>query len=292
MRCLAGGLLRLRWNSGEEHKVVTPEKRRCPSPGVQPNYSASLFWKIQKLESNSIIQWQGYETIWDEQMHRLSRTWPRLLHTRIDLTDQKDFYLLEGMAWAGQLSTLEAEKLTVLNIQTFDNYCNVKIILLSGSEKWTDTISNRCTSELFLGCHDNPHEPLSLSNRKSQPCEQGGRRVGMCPARCEVASKSWRTSVPVAVGWGRISFMAIDGSPALPKYLQGRPFDAASVLALRLRWIPRVHWIAFTKGRAAHCFANYGRLPIAAACFSAAGSAHVGFTRLSMRRTGRCNHRQ
>jgi hypothetical protein len=46
------------------------------------------------------------------------------------------------------------------------------------------------------------------------------------------------------------------------------PAGAAPVLAyaLRLRWIPRIHWIAFTKARSAVHIAPTRKLPVVAGC--------------------------
>jgi hypothetical protein len=73
-------------------------------------------------------------------------------------------------------------------------------------------------------------------------------------AKCQASHGDRRR--PRRLGW-RISFMAIDGLPAIAqvKYLQGRSFwcgsSTCNCTASALRWIPRIHWIAVTQARAA-----------------------------------------
>ena len=151
------------------------------------------------------------------------------------LSNQEDFTfwkewlgLVNYQNWRLRLAVLNIgcsrqKRLAVLNIQTVDN-CIVSS-LLSGSEKWTAAIFNRCISELsFLD-----FMPIPRSQRASQePAMWGGRSVsGHVP--CTLRSARQVMEI-VPVGWGRISFMAIDGSPAshCPKYLQGRSFWCGS----------------------------------------------------------------
>lgn len=197
---------------------------------------------------------------------------------------------LEGMVWSGQLSRLEAE------INSFEH-----------SDCWHPVLNNELPAFSTVA-HPNSSlnfMPIPMSHWASRTARgshvsraAGEWACALHVAKCQASHGDRRR--PRRLGW-RISFMAIDGLPAIAqvKYLQGRSFcsDAAPVpaTALRLRCVGSHGSIESQLPRRAQQLRRKPPvqwLPAAAACSSAAGSPHVGFTRLPMRRTGLCNHRQ
>ena len=167
------------------------------------------------------------------------------------------------------------------------SHCEISSFRLS----LTTAIFDRYTPGKWklVGFHADPHEPFETA--RTGHVSAGEHVLGTLRS-----AKQATESVPR--GWGAGGLVLLwpwMGRQPLPRYLQGRTCRCGSSTCICIASaldptdpLNRIYQGAqCSAAHTLHPSANYQWLPAAAACFSAVGSPHVGFTRLSMRRTGR-----
>jgi len=252
-----------------------------------------------KASVNSIIQCICYTKLWTNEP--FVKNLPQILRTCFSMS--KRISPLKAITCAGSiiyhLSRLKGE--AVKDFWTIQ-ICNLIALWISS----TRFLNHRHLGPLHIW--ERKVKTSWISCRSHEPFETA--RTGHVSAGEHVlgtlrSAKQATESVPG--GWGAGGLVLLwpwMGRQPLPRYLQGRTCRCGSSTCICIASaldptdpLNRIYQGAqCSAAHTLHPSANYQWLPAAAACFSAVGSPHVGFTRLSMRRTGRagllCNRRQ